>query len=136
MIVLGISAIALAMMQATIAGPTKEFRGCLHDAAEKATSDKVGGDSIETYLQDACKVQLGALRDAVIAFRLKNGMSKKAAVDDAQMTIDDYVGTSADNYRFMAEQNAPKPPAATPAGVPAAVPASQPKPATPQQPQP
>jgi hypothetical protein len=134
MIVLGISVIGLALMQASIAGPTKEFRGCLHDAAAKATSDKVAADAIQTYLQSACSVQMGALKDAVIAFRLKNGMGKKAAADDAQMTIDDYVGTTADNYAFIADQNAPKAAAATPASAPA--PAAQPKPATPQQPQP
>ncbi|HET6534763.1 MAG TPA: hypothetical protein VFG41_01160 [Sphingomicrobium sp.] len=136
MIVLGISVIGLALMQASIAGPTKEFRDCLHDAAAKATSNKVSADGIEAYLQSACTVPMGALKDAVVAFRLKNGMSKKAAADDAQMTIDDYVGTSADNYRFMAEQNAPKPAAATPASAPATAPTAQPKPATPQQPQP
>lgn len=136
MIVLGISVIGLALMQASIAGPTKEFRDCLHDAAAKATSNKVSADGIEAYLQSACTAPMGALKDAVVAFRLKNGMSKKAAADDAQMTIDDYVGTSADNYRFMAEQNAPKPAAATPASAPATAPTAQPKPATPQQPQP
>ena len=34
---------------------------------------------------------------------MKNGMGKKAAADDAEMTVDDYVATPADNYKFMAE---------------------------------
>lgn len=127
MIVLGISVIGLALMQASIAGPTKEFRDCLRDAAAKATSNKVSADGIEAYLQSACTVPMGALKDAVVAFRLKNGMSKKAAADDAQMTIDDYVATPADNYRFFAERNAAKP---TPAAAPAT-----PQPSTPQPPQ-
>jgi hypothetical protein len=46
------------------------------------------------------------------------------------MTIDDYVSTPADNYKFMANENAPKapPPAAKPVATPAAasVPSSQP----------
>ena len=124
---LGASAFTLAALQASIAAPTTAFRGCLHDAAAKATSEKVSSDTIETYLRNACTVQMGALTDAIVAFRVKNGMGKKAAADDAQMTIEDYVATPADNYKFMAEQNAPKPaPAAQPA-TPQPQPASQPQ---------
>lgn len=121
---LGASALVLAALQASITAPTSAFRGCLHDAADKASGEKVSADTIETYLRNACTVQMGSLRDALVAFRLKNGMTKKAAADDAQMTIDDYVATPADNYRFIVEQNGPKPQAA-------AAPAT-PQPTTPQ----
>jgi hypothetical protein len=128
---LGASALTLAALQASIAAPTSAFRGCLHDAATKATSEKVSPDTIETYLRNACTVQMGTLRDTLIAFRLKNGMPKKAAAADAEMTIEDYVSTPADNYKFMAEQNAPKAapidkPVPTPASAPAQPPSSQP----------
>jgi hypothetical protein len=102
---LGASALALAALQASIATPTTAFRGCLHDATAKATSEKVSAETIETYLRGACTVQMGSLKDALVAFRLKNGMSKKEAAEDAQMTIDDYVMTPADNYKFIAQQN-------------------------------
>jgi hypothetical protein len=47
-------------------------------------------------------------------------MSKKAAASDADMTVEDYVATPADNYKFMINYNAPKPqPAAAPAATPA-----------------
>jgi hypothetical protein len=124
----GASALILVALQASIAGPTTTFRGCLHDAADKATTEKVSADTIETYLRGACTVQMGALKDAIVAFRTKNGMSKKAAADDAEMTIDDYVSTPADNYKFVATQNAPKAaPAKTPPAPPAQV-AAQPSP--------
>lgn len=121
---LGASALTLAALQASIATPTSAFRGCLHDAAAKATSDKVSGDAIEAYLRNACTAQLGTLKQALVDFRMKNGMTKKAAADDASMTIDDYVSTPADNYKFMASQNAPAKPA--PTVTPAPTPASQP----------
>lgn len=118
---LGASALTLAALQASITAPTSTFRGCLHDAADKATSQKVSPDTIETYLRDACTVQMGALKEALVAFRLKNGMTRKQATADAEMTIDDYVSTPADNYKFMATQNAPKTqPASAPAAMQAA----------------
>jgi hypothetical protein len=117
----------LTALQATINAPTTAFRGCLKEAATKATSEKVAPDAIEAYLRNACTVQMNSLKSAVVAFRMKNGMSKKAAADDADMTTDDYVSTPADNYKFMATLNAPKSAAAAPAP---AQPASgaQPKP--------
>jgi hypothetical protein len=118
---LGASAIGLAALQASIEAPTTSLRSCLHHAADKATGEKVSGDTIETYLRNACTVQMGTLKDALVAFRLKNGMTRKAAAADADMTVEDYVSTPADNYKFMVNMNAPKPqPAAAEASAPAA----------------
>jgi hypothetical protein len=132
-VLVGASAIVLSALQASISTPTTAFRGCLHDAAAKATTEKVSADTIETYLRNACTVQMGSLKEALVAFRMKNGMTRKAAGEDAEMTIDDYVSTPADNYKFTAQQNAktaapaapvtaaatPAPPAPTPAAAPA-----------------
>ncbi len=125
------SAINLAGLQAAIAAPTDAFRGCLREAATKAKSEKVPGDGIEDYLKNACTTQMGSLKDALVAFRMKNGMTRKAAGADAEMTVDDYVATPADNYKFMANMDAPKAapaPAVTPAPTPAAVATQPPKP--------
>ena len=133
-VLLGASAMVLTALQASITAPTTAFRGCLHDAANKATSEKVSADTIETYLRNACTVQMGTLKNALMEFRIKNGMTKKAAASDAQMTIDDYISTPADNYKFFAQQNAPKPqaaPTSTAAATPPVKPAS-----SPQQPKP
>jgi hypothetical protein len=124
------SAINLTALQATIAAPTDAFRGCLRGAATKAKTEKVSGDAIEAYLKNACTAQMGTLKEALVAFRMKNGMGRKAAADDAEMTVDDYVSTPADNYKFMANMNAPKPAApaapaaATAVMTPAAAPAT------------
>ena len=126
------SAINLTALQASIAAPTDAFRGCLREASTKAKSEKVAGDGIENYLKSACTAQMGSLKDALIAFRMKNGMTRKAAASDADMTVDDYIATPADNYKFIANMDAkPAAPAAsavikpTPAAAPVA-PASQP----------
>lgn len=119
---LGASAIILTALQASINAPTEAFRGCLKEASEKASKEKVAGDAFEAFARNACSVQMGSLKSAVVAFRTKNGMGKKAAGDDADMTVDDYVATSVDKYQFFASQNAQSsapPPAAqaTPASV-------------------
>ena len=126
---LGATAITLTALQATINAPTEAFRGCLREAASKATSEKVAGDAIEAYLRSACTAQMDTLKSALIAFRVKNGMAKKAAASDADMTVDDYVATPVEKYQFMATLNAPKAatPAATPAPTPAAATAQPPK---------
>ena len=74
---LGASALILAALQASIAAPTSAFRGCLHDATAKATNEKVSVDTIETYLRSACTAQMGSLKNALVAFRIKNGMTKR-----------------------------------------------------------
>jgi len=109
------STIVLAVLQAAITAPTDAFRNCLHEATDKAGKEKVAGDAYEAYARNACSVQMDSLKSALVAFRMKNGMSKKAAASDADMTVDDYVGTSVDKYQFFAARDAPKPAAAAPA---------------------
>ena len=126
-VLLAASAISLGAAQASITAPTNAFRTCLREAASKAKSEKVAGDAIETYLKTACTGQMGSLKDALITFRMKNGMSRKAAASDADMTVDDYVATPADNYKFLANMDAPK---AAPAPAQSATPAPTPASAT------
>jgi hypothetical protein len=125
------SAINLAGLQAAITAPTNSFRGCLREAAAKAEKDKVTGDAIENYLRSACTVQMGTLKGALVAFRMKNGMGKKSAADDAEMTVDDYVATPVDNYKFMVDFNAKDSAAPAAAAKPAATPAASPQPPKP-----
>ena len=127
---IGASAILLTALQASINAPTEAFRGCLKSATAKATETKVAPDGIENYFKTECGVQMESLKNAVVAFRVKNGMARKTAVEDANMTVEDYMAAPADRYRFIAGMNAPaKPPEAKTEAVPAqATPAAQPKP--------
>ena len=135
---IGASAIIFTALQASINAPTEAFRGCLKSAAAKATDAKVAPDGIEDYFKTECSVQMETLKRAVVAFRVKNGMAKKAAVEDANMTVEDYMAAPADRYRFIsgmqadaAKQAAAPPAAASPAPATAPAqptPAAQPKP--------
>ena len=120
---LGASAIYLTGLQAAISAPTEAFRACLRQASAKASGEKVAGTAYEAYARNACSSEMNALKSAVVAFRVKNGMAKKAAADDADMTVDDYVATSVDKYEFMSTVNEPPKPTAPPAA-PAPTPAA------------
>jgi hypothetical protein len=120
---LAASAIYLTGLQATISAPRDAFRACLKQANTKATSDKVAADGFEAYVLNACTAQHDALKSAIIAFNMKNGMAHKAAADDADSTVEDYVSSYVDNYRFLTNYNKPSPqPAPPPPAVPAAAP--------------
>ena len=121
-ILLAASSLYVSALQAGIAAPTTSFRGCLREAATKAKTEKIGADAIESYLKNACTSQMGSLREALIAFRIKNGMSHSAAASDAAMTVNDYVSTPVDNYKFQVGMDAKQVAAApAPAPAPAAV---------------
>jgi hypothetical protein len=124
----GATSIILAALQASINAPTDAFRACLKEAATKANNEKVAGPAYEAYARNACSGQLSTLKGAVIAFRVKNGMAKNAAADDANMTVDDYVATSVDKYQFMASINAPQQKSVAPTAPAQATPASAPQP--------
>lgn len=125
LLLVGASALSLLSLQASIAAPTDAFRACLREASTKATNEKVSADGIEAYLRTACSVQMDTLKSAVVAFRIKNGMKKAAAAEDASMTVDDYIAAPVDKYKFIAGMSAP---AAQPAA--ATAPAQQTAPAT------
>ena len=125
------SVLYMSALQAGIVGPTDSFRACLRAAATKAKSEKVTGDGIEAYLKNACTPQMGALSEALIAFRMKNGMTRKAAISDAAMTVDDYISTPADNYKFIVGQEAKEAAPATPPATPKAAATSAAAPAAP-----
>ena len=126
-VLVGATVMYLTALQASISAPTDAFRACLKEASTKATNEKVAGNAYEAYARNACSVQMGSLKNAVIAFRMKNGMGKKAAADDADMTVDDYVATSVDKYQFMADMNKPQAASPAPAPTPASVNSQPPK---------
>src|SRR3954469_18314825 len=128
------SAIYIIASQAAVAGQTNAFKDCLKATAAKAKNEKVGVDAYEAYARSACAVQLNGLRDALIAFEMKNGeMSRKSASQDADLTADDYLASSVDKYKFFAGVDTENAAAAAkaspaPAATPPATPASAPNP--------
>jgi len=130
-ILLAASSITLTALQASINAPREAFRSCLKEASTKATGEKVASDGYEAYVRNACSNQLGVFKGAVVKFDMGNKMSKKASDDDAESMIADFVGSAAENYKYLMrgsaqakEASAPAPAAVTP---PPPTPADQPK---------
>ena len=131
------SAMYLAASQAAVAAPTNAYKDCLKQTSIAAKKSKIAGDAYEAYVRNACSAQITGLREALIAFEVKNGTKRKDAATDADLTVDDYLASSVDNYKFLtgvdadnakAEADARAKAAATPA------PAAQPTPASAPQP--
>ena len=99
--VVAATAVSLTALQATINVPREAFRTCMREATSAARSENVKGDDFEAYMRTKCSVQIGSLRSAIQAFNMKNGMAKKAAASDADLTIEDYVASPVEKYKFM-----------------------------------
>src|SRR4029078_8455957 len=122
--------------QAAVAAPTNAYKDCLKQASIQAKKTKVAGDAYEAFARSTCCTEITGLRDALIAFEVKNGTKRKDAATDADLTVDDYLASSVDNYKFLAgvaadnakaegDQKA-KQAAAAAAATPAAAPATPP----------
>ena len=131
------SAMFLAASQAAVAAPTNAYKDCLKQASIQAKKTKVVGDAYEAFARNSCSAQITGLRDALIAFEVKNGTKRKDAATDADLTVDDYLASSVDNYKFLtgvdaenakAEADAKARAAAPTAPAAQATPASAPKP--------
>ena len=96
------SAVSMLASQAAMAAPTNAYKDCLKQTSVQAKKEKIAGDAYEAYARNACSSQITTLRDALIAFTVKNGMARKEAAKDADLTVDDYLLSAADNYKFMA----------------------------------
>jgi hypothetical protein len=125
-VLLAASSITLAALQASINAPRDAFADCLKQASAKAASEKVDGEAYEAYARDTCSETLSAFRSAVTSFDMKNKMSKKAATEDADLMIADFMGSAVERYKYEASA---RPPAAKQASAPAT---AAPAPTTPE----
>jgi len=97
-------AVALAM-QGGSGDPRKDYVSCLNDAVAKAKSASVGPDGFKDYASKTCALVEDALRAKLVAFDVKNGMSKKASAEDAQVQLDDYLYTAEERYKYSIDPN-------------------------------
>ncbi len=96
--------LAAAMAQATVAdGARKAFSACLKSAEQSAKAEKIAADAFEAYAHQKCAAAESSFKSGLAGFNRKNGMSSKAAAEDAQLQIDDYVFSATERYEFAVE---------------------------------
>jgi hypothetical protein len=125
------SALYMIATQASMAAPTNAFKDCLKLTSVKAKSENVTPTNYEAYARNACGVQLNGLTSAITAFNVKNGMKRKDAADDAELTAGDYLSSSVDKYKYLAGVDADNAKAASTVVAPPPVAVTPPAQATP-----
>lgn len=103
--ILSVIAAAMMLMQAATADRSA-YVSCLKDAVTTAKSANVGVDGFKDYAHKACASVEQGFKAKLVSFNVKNGMSKKAAAEDADVQLEDYVYTAEERYRYSVE--APK----------------------------
>lgn len=107
--------VALASMLATTYADTAAsaqraaFSTCLKEAIANAKSANVGLEAFNAFAKTQCAAQEAALRKAVMALDMKNGISRKDATDNADFEMNDYFVTTAERYQAEVGAMKPKP---------------------------
>jgi len=79
------------------------YVACLKDAVASAKGAQVAPDGFKDYARRTCAAAEGGFKAKLVSFNVKNGMSKKAAADDAEIQLEDYIYTYEEKYRYSAE---------------------------------
>lgn len=78
------------------------FSACLKESIAKAKSAKIASGAFDAFARSHCAAQEAALRKAVVAFDVKNGISRKDANESATLELDDYFLGTAERYEAEA----------------------------------
>lgn len=98
--------VAAALVAGGAGEPRQAYSACLRDAVANAKAANVTGDGFKAYARESCAAAEAPFKQTLVAFNVKNGMSRKSAADDADVQIDDYLFSAEDRYR--ASLTAPK----------------------------
>lgn len=74
------------------------FVTCLKQASSDAKPGEVTADTFAAFVKARCAEQQKALADAMVAFDMRNGASRRSAADGADLAIEDYVETAKNVY--------------------------------------
>lgn len=96
-----ISAILVAALvqSAAINSQRDKFIACIDAAAATAKTQKMTLEAFEPHVRQTCAATETSFKAALIAFDMKNKVSRKQATADAQLQADDFVISAVDRYR-------------------------------------
>jgi len=79
------------------------YVSCLKDAVTSAKGANIGVNAFKDYAHKTCAAIEQSFKAKLVAFNVKNGMSKKVAAEDADIQLEDYVYTAEERYRYLLE---------------------------------
>src|SRR4249919_2404245 len=102
-----VTAIFLAAMlqSAAINSQRDAYLACLKTNFEAAGKQKMPPASFEAFLRQNCATVETSFEASLVAFDVKNKVSRKQATSDAKAQVDDFVTSSVERYEIM---NTPK----------------------------
>lgn len=81
----------------------QEYVTCLNNAVASAKTANVTADAFKAYAQKTCSTVEEGFKARLVTFNVKNGMSRKAATDDAQVQLEDYMYTYEEKFRYAGQ---------------------------------
>lgn len=102
-VVVAVASMLLAGVDMAASTQRKALVVCLKDAQSKAKTEKIAPAGFNAYAQTACTKQMEALKAALIAIDMKNGIGRRDAAENAKMDIDGYFATADDRYKMDTE---------------------------------
>ena len=90
--------LSLATADTAASAQRSAFSKCLKESIEKAKSAKVAAEAFDAFARAHCAAPEAALRKTVVAFDMKNGISRKDANENATFELDDYFLGTTERY--------------------------------------
>lgn len=99
-----ITAVILAALiqSAAINNQRDNYLACLDKAFAAAKTQKMAAEGLDAHLRQACASIETPFKASLVAFDVKNKVSRKQASADAQVQVDDFVTSLVERYRALA----------------------------------
>ena len=91
--------VAVLVQSAAINSQRDRFISCLDSAVAAAKEQKMLPAALEPHLRQTCAASEASFKASLIAFDMKNKVSRKQAAADAQLQAADFVINSVDQYK-------------------------------------
>jgi len=91
--------VAALVQSAAINNQRDKYISCLESAVAAAKAQKMSAEALEPQLRQTCAAQETSFKASLVAFDMKNKVSRKQASADAQLQADDFVTSSVEQYK-------------------------------------
>lgn len=98
--------LAAIVQNAAATSARSALTACLRNATAQAKTEKLAVDALVPRLRQTCEADAAKLKSVLVAFDVKNGISRRQAGEDADMQLEEYYLAQEDHYRHDTERSA------------------------------